>query len=238
MHSAVEVLHQVKPVDVLDQTIYRTLQRIRGDAPEPFLLRELNCTHREISGRYLIRADEPARTGGEAAALGALAVTGLLFARALVTRKPLHWAGALWAGSIALMTGQDLIKRASSAVRRFTGNNQDFATMTVLPEELIFLYRDQEIHVNLPPAVSVVLRTFRHRLRGREEQFHLLQLDLHDGRVITLSGYDDVVTARRNGHQVCRSMGLGMVFQNIEVTEVENGISWELGPQLVEPALN
>ncbi len=237
-NSGVEILQRVKPVDGLEQAIYRTLQQLRGEVQDVFRLEELNCSHREVTGRYHLVTEIPRQSGSDAAALGALALTGLLFARALVTRKASHWAGAAWAGSIAFLTSQDLIKRATSTVKRWVGSSQETATMTVLPEELVFVYRDQEIHINLPPATSVVLRTFHHRLRKTDEHYYLLQMDLQDGRVLTLSGFEDALAARRRGHQVCRAMGLGMVFQNVEVTEVENGISWELGPQLVEPALN
>ncbi len=48
----------------------------------------------------------------------------------------------------------------------------------------------------------------------------------------------DAVEARRLGHQLAKALHLSMSFQNVEVSEVPNGYSWEMGPQLGEPALN
>ena len=48
----------------------------------------------------------------------------------------------------------------------------------------------------------------------------------------------EAVEARRLAHQLANGLHLAMSFQNVEVSEVPNGYSWEMGPQLVEPALN
>lgn len=236
MSSAVDIVHHFKPVNELDQAIYTMVRRLKQRQPMPFPLKGLQVQDNLVEGRYEVR-ENPAEELGETASLGALATTGALFLRALVTRRAAHWAGALGAGAVVLMTAPDLVRKARAAVDRWTGRG-GLAVLKVQPEDVVLTYGDQEIHMTIPPMKGVVLRTFRHQLTGRSEQHYALHIELQDGRIISLAEWEEALAARRTTHQVARALHLAMAFQNVDVTEVDQGYSWELGPQLVEPAMN
>ncbi len=232
-----ELLEHFKPVDQLEQAVYRTILRLRSRRPEVYSLESLETSDGLAEVTFKVK-DVSVDSGNEASALGALAVTGMLMLRAAFSGRRSHWAVALGAGTVTCMTAGTLVKKAGRALRRVTGKSSDTAVLSVAPKKLKFRFGPQEVQVDLPPMTNIVLRTFRHSFKGSRDQFHLLQIELQDGRVITVSGWDEALVARRVGHQVARALKLSMAFQNIEVSEVENGVSWELGPQLVEPALN
>ncbi|MBI3925856.1 MAG: hypothetical protein HY319_09975 [Armatimonadetes bacterium] len=237
MAGAMDIVHYFKPREGLDRSIYKNAVG-GGASQEHFRLSGVTTGAHEVVLQYEIHRIPGHEPRGEAASLGALALTSALFVRALITRQPGHWAGALAAGSVAALGMQDMVKKARSAIRRFSGpGHLGWATVRLTPQEMTCTYGGQEVHIPLAPMSQVVMRTFQYRLQP-PRVVHGLYIDLDDGRFLPIWKWTEALAPRRTGHQLARTLGLSMVFQNVEVTEVDNGFSWELGPVLSEPAMN
>ena len=61
---------------------------------------------------------------------------------------------------------------------------------------------------------------------------------MQDGRLLTLSETKESKSARRLLHQLAKPIPVELTFQNVDLYREDEKVSWELGPRLVEPALN
>lgn len=234
-----DIVHSFKPLDHLDQAIYRDILKVKNGKGEDFQLVGVTAEAQQIVLEYEVRRLPGENEKREYTSLVGLAAAGALLARAALTRKPHHWAQALSTAGVALLGGEETLSRARSAIERLSrGGKLGTARLRIAQGEAVLTYRDQEIHMSLPPMKNVVLRTFRRALGGKPTQSYAVHIDLQDGRILSLNRWNEPLSPRRVGHQVAAALQLSMVFQNVEVTEVTNGFSWEMGPQLVEPALN
>lgn len=240
MASAMDIVHFFKPQERLDRLIYQHAVRGRPGWREDYRLAGTEMGSQEAVLRYEILGIPGQDQTGEVASVGALALTSALFVRALITRRTTHWAGALAAGSVAALGMQDMVKKARSAIRRWSGpGHLGVATVKLSPDEMVCSYGDQEVRVTLAPMKQVILRTFRYQLDPEAPYVvYAVQVDLDDGRFIPTWVWADPLPSRRTGHQFARAFRLPMVFQNVDITGVPNGFSWELGPVLSEPAMN
>jgi hypothetical protein len=236
--TAMDIVHCFKPAEHLDQAIYRDLLKSRQKSPDDLRFLSLLPGEEEATLIYEVMRLPQKQVTSEYSSLGKMALTGLLFARALLTRKPTHWAGALGAGALAFLDGEETIQRARGALLRIgRAGNLGKATLRLTPGEAVLVYEGQQIHISLAPMRQVVLRAVRGP-GDLGDTAYCVHLDLQDGRVMPIVRSQKAIEARRLAHQLAASMHLSMTFQNVEVSEVTNGYSWEMGPQLVEPALN
>jgi hypothetical protein len=237
--SAVDILHYFKPLEHLDQAIYRDiLKGSRQD--EEFALNRVDVEKREATLVYDVLRLPRRESHGEIASLGVLTTTSLLFLRAAVTGKPHHWTGAICAGAVALIGGEETIRKAQSAFHRLSkAGKLGQVSLKLTPGEAVVTYRVQQVQMSLAPMRQLVVRAFKRNQTSQSADLtYGVHIDLQDGRVISLHRTGGPVEARRLGRQVAGALQLPMVFQSIDVSEVQNGYSWEMGPQLIEPALN
>ena len=233
-----DIVHCFKPLDHLDQAIYRDILRSRQRDGEEFTFESHVGGSKEVRFIYNVLRLPRQDIEGEYTSLGKLAVTGLLLARAVVTRRPNHWTGALCAGAVTLIGGEETLRKARSAIKKMFRNGLGQVTFKVSPNEAVLTYEGQQVHISLAPMKHIAIRALRDPSEGDPAAAYCLHLDLQDGRVLPLFRGAEPLAARRLGHQVAQALQLPMVFQNVEINEVKNGYSWEMGPQLVEPALN
>lgn len=233
-----DIVHCFRPVDHLDQAVYRDILRSRQKGGEEFSYETHTSGTRELSLVYNVVRLPAQESDGENTSLGKLAIAGLLLARAVVTRRPQHWAGALGAGAVTIIGGEETLRKARSALKKIFRNGLGQVFFKVVPSEAILTYESQEIHISLAPMKQVAIRALRYQSEPESMSTYCLHVDLQDGRVLPLYRGQEPLAARRLGHQAAQALQLPMVFQNVEISEVKNGYSWELGPTLVEPALN
>ena len=238
MASAMDIVHYFKPVDHLDQAIYRDILRSRQKGGEEFAFESHSEERRELRLLFNVLRLPPQENAGEYSSLGKLAVTGLLLARAVVTRRPQHWTGALCAGAVTLIGGEETLRKAHSAVKKMFRTSLGQVSFKICPNEAVLTYETQQIHISLAPMRQVAIRALRFKGEPESLSSYCLHVDLQDGRVLPLLRGQEPLGARRLGHQAAQTLQLPMVFQDVEIHEVRNGFSWEMGPQLVEPGLN
>lgn len=233
-----DIVHCFKPVDHLDQAVYRDILRSRSKGGEEFSFESHTGGTREFSLLYNVLRLPAQESDGENTSLGKLAVAGLLLARAVVTRRPQHWAGALGASAVTLIGGDETFRKARSALKKMFRNGLGQVQLRVVPGEAVLTYESQEVHISLAPMKQIAIRALRYQGEPESMSTYCLHVDLQDGRVLPLYRGQEPLAARRLGHQAAQALQLPMVFQNVEISEVKNGYSWEMGPLLVEPALN
>lgn len=234
-----DIVHCFKPAEHLDQAIYRDLLRSRQKGTEETRFLSFLSGKDEATLVYEVLRLPERQAQQEYSSLGKLALTTLLMARAMLTKKSTHLAGALSAGALTLIDGKDVFTRAKGALLRLSrAGSLGKATLRLTASEAILVYEGQQVHISLAPMRQVVLRAVRASGQPEHESYYCIHLDLQDGRVMPVLRSRQAVEARRQAHQLATSLHLSMSFQNVEVSEVPNGYSWEMGPQLVEPALN
>lgn len=233
-----DIVHCFKPAEHLDQAIYRDLLKSRQKDADELRFLSFMGGQEEATFVYEVLRLPQRQVQSEYTSLGKVALTTLLFARALLTRKPTHWAGAVSAGAFAFLDGQETLQRAKGALQRISrAGSLGKATLRLTASEAILTYEGQQVHISLAPMRQVVLRAVRGPDEGSEVHY-CIHVDLQDGRVLPVIRSSKAVEARRQAHQLAKALHLSMSFQNVEVTEVPNGFSWEMGPSMVEPALN
>lgn len=236
--TAMDIVHCFKPAEHIDQAIYRDLLKSRQKDGDDLRYLSFLPGEEEATLIYEVLRLPAKQVQAEYTSLGKMALTSLLFARALLTRKPTHWAGALSAGAFAFLDGEETLQRARGALMRLgRAGNLGKATLRLTPGEAILVYEGQQVHITLAPMRQVVLRAVRGPSDGAEVAY-CIHIDLQDGCVMPIVRSQKAIKARRLAHQLANALHLSMTFQNVEVSEVPNGYSWEMGPQLVEPALN
>ena len=240
MALAIDIVHCFKPLDHLDQAIYRDILRAKHKSDEDFSFVKLVPGKGEATLVYDVLRLPDREAHGEVASLGTLAVTGMLLARAIVTRNPSHWTGALWAGAVALMGGEETLRKARSGLHRFVRRGKlGQVALRLETDEAVLTFEGQEVHISLAPVRQICIRALRRNIDGQPFTLnYVVHLDFQDARVLSLLRTPNALEARRLGHQLGNAMQLPISFQNVDVSEVRNGFSWEMGPQLGEPALN
>lgn len=235
--TAMDIVHCFKPAEHLDQAIYRDLLKCRQKGSDDLRFLSFLAGEAEATLIYEVLRLPQQQVHSEYSSLGKVALTGALFARALVTRRATHWASAVSAGVYSFLDGEETLRKARGALMRLSrAGNLGKATVRLTPGEAVLVYEGQQIHISLAPMRQVVLRAVRGPAEG--EPAYCIHLDLADGRVLPLTRSTQPVEARRLAHGLAKALHVGMTFQNVDVSEVSNGFSWETGPQLVEPALN
>jgi hypothetical protein len=236
--NAMDIVHCFKPAEHLDQAIYRDLLKARQKGSDELRFVSLLGGREEATLVYDVLRLPQRQVQSEYSSLGKVALTALLFTRALLTGKSAHWAGAISAGAVTLIDGEETLQRARGALQRLSrAGSLGKATMRLTPSEAVLVYEGQQVHISLAPMRQVVLR----RVRGAAESqeiYYCIHVDLQDGRVLPVIRSTQAVEARRLTHQLARALHLTIISQNVDWTEVPNGYSWEMGPQLAEPALN
>lgn len=240
MATAMDIVHCFKPLDHLDQAIYRDVLRAKQKAEEEFAFVKVATSSKEATLIYDVLRLPENEVQSEVASLGTLTVAGSLLARALVTRKPQHLTVALWAGAVALMGGEETLRRAKSGIQRMVRMGKlGQVSFRLTMDEAVLTYEGQEVHISLAPMRQLCIRALRRTVDGQPVTVnYAIHVDFQDARVLSLYRSANAVEARRLGHQLASALQLPMAFQNVEVSEVRNGYSWEMGPQLGEPALN
>lgn len=238
MANAMDIVHCFKPTEHLDQAIYRDLLKNRQQEADELRFVNLLGGQEEATLVYEVLRLPQRQLQSEYTSLGKIALTALLFTRALLTGKSTHWAGAISAGAFTLMDGEETIQRARGALQRLSrAGNLGKATLRLKASEATLVYESQQIHISLAPMRQVVLRPMR-GLGENKEIYYCIHIDLQDGRVLPVLRSNEAVEARRLAHQLAKALHLTISSQYIDVTQVPNGYSWEMGPHLSEPALN
>lgn len=237
MATAMDIVHCFKPAEHLDQAIYRDLLKSRQKGSDEVRFVSFLGGQEEATLVYEILRLPQSQVKSEYSSLGKVALTAALVARALISRKPTAIAGALSASAITLLDGEATLQKARGALLRLTrAGNLGKATIRLTPSEAILVYEGQQVHISLAPMRQVVLRQVSGT--NESESSYCIHVDLQDGRVMPVIRSGQAVEARRLAHQLANALHLTMSFQKVEVSEVPNGYSWEMGPQLGEPALN
>lgn len=236
--TAMDIVHCFKPAEHLDQAIYRDLLKSRQKDADEIRFVSFLSGQEEATFVYEVLRLPQRQLSSEYNSLGKVALTTLLFARALVTRKPTHWAGAVSAGALAFFDGRETLQKARGAIQRLArAGSLGKATLRLTTSEAILTYEGQQVHISLAPLRQVVLRAVR-RPEDTVDAYYCIHVDLQDGRVLPVLRSLNAVEARRQAHQLAKALHLSMSFQSVEVSEVPDGFSWEMGPSMVEPALN
>ena len=231
-----DIVHCFKPAEHLDQAIYRDLLKTRQKSSEELRFVSFLGGQEEATLVYEVLRLPERQIQAEYSSLGKVALTGFLLARALLVRRPTSWAAALSAGALAFLDGEETLQRAKGAIQRLSrAGSLGKCSVRLTPGESVLVYEGQQVHISLAPMRQVVLRAVR---GGEGKVPYCVHIDFQDGRVLPVTRVFEALEARRLGHQLANALHLSMSFQNVEVSEVPNGYSWELGPQLVEPALN
>jgi len=234
-NKALQLYENTRPLESLESFIFRTAQRVSRGRDKALHLREVSNNDGSLEFSYEIedkRAVQPEEWG----AISGFAVAAALAVRALVTRKTGHIVSAVQATSLALAFGGREIPRLSRRVRN-TGR-RDRAILGLRGGQLYLQVSGEEVWVDLAPVTSLTVRTFRFHWEQAPDELHFAQLEMQDGRILTVAETEESVSARRLVHQLVKPVPVELTFQNIDLYKEGEKVTWELGPRLVEPALN
>lgn len=234
-NQALALYETTRPLESLESFIFRTAQRVsKGERP-PLKLREVSNNEGGLEFSYEVdqRASlQPEEWG----AVGGFAVAAALAVRAAVTRKTGHILAAVQAASLAFAFGGRELPRLSRRVKN-TGK-VEHAVLGLRGGQLYLKVAGEEVWVDLAPVTALTVRTFRFHWDSAPPTLHFAQLEMQDGRLLTVAETRESVTARRLVHQLVKPVPVELTFQNIDLYREGDKVSWELGPRLVEPALN
>lgn len=234
-NRALDLYEISRPLESLESFIFRTAQRIAKGGEQLLHLREVSNAEGSLEFIYEVD-DSKSLELPEIGALGGFALAGALTVRAIVTRKPAHVLGALQAASMALAFGGRELPRL---VRRFKEpGGAQAAILGLRGGQLYFKVGGEEVWVDLAPVTGLTVRTFRFHWEAPQKTLHYAHIEMQDGRLLTVAETDDSVAVRRLIHQIAKPVPVELSFQNIDLYREEEKVSWELGPRLVEPALN
>lgn len=234
-NRALRLYEITRPLESLESFIFRTAQRVSRGESSPLQLREVSNQEGSLEFSYDVE-NKAALQPEEWGAVGGFAVAAALAVRALVTRKTGHILSAVQATSLALAFGGREIPRLSRRVKN-TGKAEQ-AVLGLRGGQLYLKVGGEEVWVDLAPVTALTVRTFRFHWEGVPAQLNFAQLEMQDGRLLTVAESEDSLTARRLVHQLVKPVPVELTFQNIDLYREGEKVSWELGPRLVEPALN
>lgn len=234
-NRALELYEKSRPLESLESFIFRTAQRASRGHGQVLALRSVHNNQGRLEFGYDVKDREPLGPQ-QVGALGGLAVATVLTVKALVTRKPGHVLSAIQAGSVALAIGGHELPRLWS--RWKGGQIPTTAVLGLRGGQLSFKVGAEEILVDLAPIVGLTVRSFRFHWEPNRPALHFAHFEMQDGRLLTLTETEDSVAVRRLVHHLAKPAPVELSFQNIDLYREGNRVSWELGPRLVEPALN
>ncbi|MFA5505050.1 MAG: hypothetical protein WC423_06470, partial [Vulcanimicrobiota bacterium] len=123
--------------------------------------------------------------------------------------------------------------------RRFLNTGKvETAVLGLKGGQLYLRAGGEEVWVDLAPVTSLTVRTFRFHWDAEASNLHFAQLEMQDGRLLTIAETQESMAARRLVHQLAKPVPVELNFQNIDLYREGDKVTWELGPRLVEPALN
>ncbi len=234
-NRALELYEKCRPLESLESSIFRTAHRAKMGAPGLMKLKAVSNQEGSLEFEYEIDQDRSLEIQ-EVGALGGFALAAALTLRALVTRRTGHILGALQASSVAIAFGG---REAPRLWRKATDSNGPLTVlMGIQGSRLYFKIQEEEVWVDLAPVTGLTVRTFRFHWELAPPTLNFAQVEMQDGRLLTISESPDGVSVRRLIHQLSKAVPVELSFQNIDLYKENNRIRWELGPRLVEPALN
>ena len=234
-NRALELYEKSRPLESLEGFIFRTAHRTyRGLGP---LLKLGSVSNNQGALEFCYEVDEKRSMElPEVGALGGFAVAAAFALRALVTRRGGHVLDAIQATSVALaFGGREVPKLWSRVNKSHTGQP---VTLSIRGGQLSFKFSGEEVLVDLAPVVGLTVRTFRFHWDSPHPVLHFAHVEMQDGRLLTLTETDDSVAVRRLIHQLAKPVPVELSFQNVDLYRDKEKVRWELGPRLVEPALN
>lgn len=234
-NRALKLYESARPLESLESFIFRVAQRVSRGGPPLLQLREVSNNEGSLEFSYDVE-EKAAVQPEEWGALSGFAVAAALTVRALVTRQKSHILSAVQATSLALAFGGREIPRLSRRVMN-TGKIEK-AVLGIRSGQLYLKTGGEEVWVDLAPVTSLTVRTFRFHWDSGLSNLHFAQLEMQDGRLLTIAETQESMTARRLVHQLVKPVPVELNFQNIDLYREGDKVSWELGPRLVEPALN
>ena len=234
-NKALQLYEKSRPLESLESFIFRTAQRVSRGEARVFQLREVSNNEGSLEFTYDLEHKSSVQPE-EWGALGGFAVAAALTVRALLTRKAGHVLTAVQAASLALAFGGRELPRLSRRVKS-TGKIER-AVIGLRGSQLYLQVGGEEVWVDLAPVTALTVRTFRFHWAGAPQHLHFAQIEMQDGRLLTVAESQDSVAARRLVHQLVKPVPVELTFQNIDLYREGDKVTWELGPRLVEPALN
>lgn len=234
-NRALDLYEQTRPLESLESFIFRTAQRASKGTGSPLQLRSVGNNQGSLEFSYDLD-EQRGMELQEMGALGGFAVAAALTLRALVTRRTGHVIGAIQATSVALAFGGREVPRLWQRAKR-TQSAQP-VTLSLRGSQLSFKVGAEEVLVDLAPITGLTVRTFRFHWDPPRPTLHFAHIEMQDGRLLTVTETEDSVAVRRLVHQIAKPVPVELSFQNIDLYRDKERVSWELGPRLVEPALN
>lgn len=234
-NRALELYERTRPLESLESSIFRTAQRASLGHPPTMRLKAVSNQEGALEFEYQVDSSRPLEIQ-EVGALGGFALAAALTIRALVTRRTGHILGALQASSVALAFGG---REAPRLWRKATSTQSPKSALLGLKgSRLYFKSEDEEVWVDLAPVTGLTMRSFRFHWDQAPTHSNFAQIEMQDGRILTVSESDDSISIRRLIHQIAKVIPVELSFQNVDLYKDKERVRWELGPRLVEPALN
>lgn len=234
-NQALALYESARPLESLESFIFRTAQRMSRGEKRLLKLREVSNNEGSLEFSYEVdkrSSLQPEEWG----AVGGFAVAAAMVMRAALTRKAGHIVSAVQAASLAFAFGGRELPRLSRRVKN-TGK-VEHATLGLRGGQLYLRVNGEEVWVDLAPVTALTVRTFRFHWDCEPKNLHFAQIEMQDGRLLTVAETESSTTARRLVHQLVKPVPVELTFQNIDLYRDGDKVSWELGPRLVEPALN
>jgi hypothetical protein len=234
-NRALELYEQSRPLESLESFIFRTAQRASKGGGAVLRLRDVSNNQGGLEFSYEVDESRSLELQ-EMGALGGFAVAAAMTVRALLTRRSGHVLGAIQAASVALAFGGREVPRLWRRVQK--KGQSDPVTVGLRGSQLSFKVGAEEVRVDLAPITGLTVRTFRFHWESPRPTLHFAHVEMQDGRLLTLTETEDSLAVRRLVHQIAKPVPVEVSFQNIDLYREKDKVSWELGPRLVEPALN
>lgn len=232
---ALQLYEDIRPLESLESFIFRTAQQASSGEKRGLNLLEVSNKDGSLEFRYDVDRSAPTRVE-EWGAVGGFTVAAALTVRALYTRKVQHIVSAVQATSLAFAFGGREIPRLSRRMRE-SGKSTE-AVLGLQGSQFYLRTGGEEVWVDLAPVTGLTVRTFRFHWEGAGPEVFYAQLEMQDGRLLTVCQTDDSLVARRLVHQLVRPIPVELTFQNVDLYRNGDRVTWELGPRLVEPGLN
>lgn len=234
-NRALDLYEQSRPLESLESFIFRTAQRASRGGGAFLQLRHVGNSGGSLEFSYDLD-DKRGMPLQEVGALGGFAVAAAMTLRALLTRRTGHVLGAIQATSVALAFGGREVPRLWQRARKT--QKAEPVILALKGGQLSFKVGSEEVLVDLAPVTGLTVRTFRFHWDPPRPTLHFAQVEMQDGRLLTITETEDSVAVRRLVHQIAKAVPVELSFQNVDLHKEKEKVSWEMGPRLVEPALN
>lgn len=234
-NKALRLYEATRPLESLESFIFRTAQRVSRGETHQLQLREVSNNEGSLEFTYDVE-QKAALQPEEWGAMGGFAMAAALTLRALVTRRANHVINAVQAATLALAFGGRELPRLSKRMKN-TGKIER-AVIGLRGGQLYLKVEGEEVWVDLAPVTALTVRTFRFHWDQAPTNLYYAQIEMQDGRLLTVAESEESIGARRLVHQLAKPVPVELSFQNIDLYREGDKVTWELGPRLVEPALN